>query len=226
MIPPIPTPIATCAFVVAAFCAACEHPPPPASPWQSTAILAPAPALALRHAPLAADIINDLHRGLALLEGSGSAAAILLAGAATLDEQAMRESAGARTLAIAAIYHTVQSRGLGAGFAQVRKLVDRMYAVAPKAPETRFALAYLRWFLLSDGVGGLRLADLEPKVAEDLLHQLDVLRQRHPTFDGPGIFDRHRIAAEAEAVRAMLARLPEAATATAPAVAATGTAAP
>ncbi len=214
------------ALSLVVFNAACEHPPPPASPWQSAALQSPPPTLALRHAPLASAVVDDLHRGLSVLEGASSAAAILLAGASTLDEEALRESAGARTLAIAAIYHTVQARGLGGGFAQVRKLVDRMYAVAPKAPETRFALAYLRWILLSDGSGGLRLDDLETTVARDLLHQLDVLRRVHPTFDGPGVFDRARIITESDAVRVLLAGLPEDATPTTEAAPTTETLAP
>jgi len=171
-------------------------------------------------------VIDDLYQGLSVLEGRGASATILLAGAATLDEGALRDSAGARTLAIHAIYHTVQNRGLSHGFPRVRRLVDRMYSVAPKAPETRFALAYLRWILLSDGRGGLRLADLEPQVATDLLGQLDRLRLEHPTFDGPGEFDRQRIVAEAKAVARLVAELPAAATVTGAAQPATGTEAP
>ena len=144
-----------------------------------------------------------------MLEGNGGAAALLLASATTLDDSALRDAAGARRLAIHAIYHTVHSRGLGSGFKQVRQLVDRMYGVAAKAPETRFALAYLRWILLSDGRGGLQLADMTPDVAQDLLAQLEILTRDHPDFDGPGDFDRDRLVAERDAVRALLANPPE-----------------
>ena len=172
-------------------------------------------------------MLGDLYAGLAVLEGDAAAAMVLLAGATTLDDAALRDAAGARSLVVAAIYHTVHSRGLGTGFKQVRELVDRMYGVAPKAPETRFALAYLRWILLSDGRGGLRMGDMEPEVARDLLTQLEILTRDHPDFDGPGDFDRQRLVTERDAVRALVRNqpapgkessegLPASATATAP----------
>lgn len=194
---------------------ACEHPPAPASPWQSSAIQRPPPPLALRQSALTRQVLDDLHDGLAVLEGANAAAMLLLAGATTLDDAAMRDAPGARRLVIAAIYHTVNSRGLGSGFKQVRELVDRMYGVAPKAPETRFALAYLRWILLSDGRGGLRLADMETEVARDLLTQLEHLTRDHPEFDGPGDFDRQRLVVERDAVGLLVQNLPASATATA-----------
>lgn len=195
-------------LVTLAICGACEHPPTPATSWQSSAVQRPPPALALRQSELASQMIADLYAGLAVLEGGSAAAMLLLAGAATLDDAALRDDAGARRLVVSAIYFTVHSRGLGTGFKQVRTLVDRMYALAPEAPETRFALAYLRWILLSDGKGGLRMADMEAQVAQGLLKQLDILTRDHPQFDGPGDFDRQRLVVERDAVRALLNKLP------------------
>lgn len=197
------------ATTLLALVAACGHEPAPSSPFQSPAASAPPPDLVLREQAWdSGEVLERFYYTLASLEGPVAAADLLLEAATGHSDEAFKTSAGARALAIHAIYRCVQARTLGERFERVRTLVDRMYRVSPEAAETRFALVYLRWLLLSDGRGGLRLGDLTRTVAVDLQAQLQVLAAEHPEFDGPGDFDRRRIAAERDAVGRLLADLP------------------
>ena len=194
-------------IAIAMIATACGHEPPPASPWQSTAMSGPAPQLALRQQVWdQSGPLNAWYEILASIEGRQAAADLLLTAANTADDDALANSTGARQLVVHAIYRSVQARSLGQRFTTIRPLVDRMYKVAEREPETQFALAYLRWILLSDGNNGLRSSGIELSVIRGLSSQLQSLVEEHPQWDGPGDFDRHRIARQRDAVRELLAR--------------------
>lgn len=189
--------------------ASCAHEPAPASAFRNPSVQAPPSELALREQVFGGgEAVGRLYDSLAALEGPSAAAGLLLEAATGASDEALKTSAGARTICSEAVYRAVQTRSLGDRFERVRALVDRLDRVAPKAPQTLFSLAYLRWLLISDGRGGLRLGDLQPQVARDLQIQLATLAREHPDFDGPGDFDRRRIAGERDAVALLLTGLP------------------
>ncbi|GEM_PF-312785 len=193
------------AVVAMLMCAACHHEPVPASPFTPIAASTAPKPLAMRVAD-AGDTatLNRLFDALAAYEGEKFVADAMLTAAVRIDDDALQNAAGARVLAAHAVYRTVQARRLGARFADVRQLVDRMFRARPKAPETRFALAYLRWILVADGNGGIHGKGIDRAVVRDLAANLGALATKHKTFDGPGDFDRHRIAREFEAVQRFL----------------------
>ena len=196
----------------------CRHAAAPSSPWQSVAVTQPPPSLVLMQAPAdGAGVITALHDALASLEGRKPAARLLLSVAMSWDDATLKAASGARKTAIAAIYHAVQAGVLGQQFKQIRDLVDRMVKHAPKAPETHFALAYLRWILISDGAGSVARRGMGEDVLKDLHKNLDTLVTQHPTFDGPGDFDRQRIRRERDSVLLLLQTAKPAAQGTAPA---------
>jgi hypothetical protein len=150
-------------------------------------------------------------QAIAAVEGAPAAARAWLALAARQDDRSLKDRAGSRRLVIEAVVRTVQAGTLGEQFETLRGVVDRLYRAAPTAAETRFALAYLRWILLSNGEGGLRRGDVDLDVIRDLEQQLATLLREHPDFVGPAEFDAPRLTRELEGVRALL---PAAATAT------------
>ncbi len=183
----------------------CRHAAAPSSPWQSVAVTQPPPGLVLMQAPAdGAGVLAALHDALVSLEGRKPAARMLLSVAVSWDDATLQAASGARKTAIAAIYHSVQAGVLGEQFQQIRDLVDRMVKHAPKTPETHFALAYLRWILISDGAGSVARRGLGVDVLKDLHKNLNALVTEHPTFDGPGEFDRQRIRRERDSVWLLL----------------------
>ncbi len=196
----------------------CRHAPKPATPWQPVAMKKAPPSLVLMQAPAdGAGVIEALHDALAQLEGRKPAARMLLSVAISWDDATLQASAGARRVAISSIYATVQAGVIGEQFKQIRGLVDRMVKHAGKTAETRFALAYLRWILVSDGAGTLARRGLGDGVLKDLRSNLSALVTEHPTFDGPGDFDRHRIRRELASVTALMAQKSKAVAAPTPA---------
>lgn len=192
----------------------CEH-----EPAAKTAFGAPEaapPGLLLRERTLGAGATADHHvlgemwSTLSTIEGPEAAATALLQLAARQDDASLRDRAGARRLVIEAVVRTVQSGALGDRFEVLRSVVDRLYRAAPTAAETRFALGYLRWILLSDGRGGLRAGSVDASVVQDLIAQFESLLRDHPEFVGPAEFDAARLRRELEGVRALA--LPRAAT--------------
>ncbi len=194
--------------VVAGACVAiaggCEHEAAPVELWQAEG--APTPALSLRAAPLHDPaVLPALWRGLAAVEGDVAAAQVVLTLATRQDDDALRDDAGARRLVIEAVVRLVQSGQLSERFEALRGVVDRLYRAAPEAPETRFALAYLRWILVADGEGRVERRSVEQSVLVDLHTQLSALVRDTPTFDGPPPFDAAWIRQARDAVKAKLA---------------------
>ena len=185
--------------------AACSHPPPPASPWTPvTAATAPAP-LAMRVATVDnSQLLNDFFDALSAYEGGKFCAEAMLTSASRLPDDALSGDRGSRLLAIAAVYRIVETRALGEHFPAIKTLVDRLHRLAPKSPETRFALAYLRWILVHAGDGEVRAGELDRAVIVDLAANLKALVKQHPEFDGPGRFDRAQIRRAHLAVQGLL----------------------
>lgn len=187
---------------------ACQHEPAPASAFGPADELPP--GLVLPAVELGADAradhatLGELWRSLAAVEGEPAAAAALLTLAARQDDASLKERPGARRLAIEAVVRTVQAGALSQRFEELRGVVDRLYRTAPSAAETRFALAYLRWILVSDGAGGVRRGDVDASVIRDLEQQLSTLLREQPDFRGPAEFDADRLRRELIAVRALL----------------------
>lgn len=171
----------------------CEHEPAPASAF--TPVGRPPPALSLHvMAPVDSAAMTRLWGALVAVEGQALAADALLELASRADDDTLRDHEGARRLVIEAIYRVVQSGSLGKQFERLRPIVDRLVRQAPTAPETRFALAYLRWIVLSDGKGGLSERPVNDDISRELGLQLGALVAEHPEFNGPGAFDAQRIA--------------------------------
>jgi hypothetical protein len=189
----------------------CEHAAPLSDGWVPAGEQA-AP-VALAEVPLDARTIEAVFDAAAQVRRSRAVADALLDAAHAMPAEAFADAPGARAMVIASIYRLVQLGAVGERFTTIRDVVDRMTRAAPAAPETRFAAAYLRWILVSDGRGGLRLGRLDPAVGRELAAALEQLAREHPTFDGPGGFDRRRIRAEAALARASFG-LPAAATGT------------
>lgn len=185
----------------------CEH-----EPAAKTAFGAPEatpPGLLLRERSLGADaaadhqVLGEIWTTLSTIEGPEPAATALLQLASRQDDASLRDRAGARRLVIEAVVRTVQSGALGDRFEVLRGVVDRLYRAAPTAAETRFALGYLRWILLSDGRGGLRAGGVDASVVQDLIAQFETLLRDHPDFVGPAEFDAARLRRELAGVRAL-----------------------
>lgn len=189
----------------ACVCCACSHPPAPPSPWSAVSAPTPAPPLAMRVATITdSKLLNDFYDALAAYEGGKFCAESMLTAAARLSDDALKVDQGARLLAVHAVYRIVQNRALGSHFPTIRKLVDRLHRASAKSPETRFALAYLRWILVHTGDGQVRANDLDQAVIADLHRNLAALVHEHPKFDGPGEFDRQRIVAAERSVAGLL----------------------
>lgn len=204
--------------IAAAVCLAsgCEHEAAPIEAWQSPE--GPTPALSLRAAPLRDPAtLPGLWRGLAAVEGDVAAAQLLLTLAGRQDDDALRVDEGARRLVIEAVVRLVQAGQLSERFEALRAVVDRLYRTAPEAPETRFALAYLRWILVADGEGRVERRSVDESVMVDLHSQLAALVRDTPAFDGPPPFDAAWIRRARDAVKAKLG--PATAPAAAPAAA-------
>jgi len=201
-----------CGLALALTLAACRHEPPPPSVWVATARLAAPPPLQLAEVPLGDHgAWNRLLDGLALVGGEEELPTVLQTMASRIDAAELARNPGARQLVGQAIYRMVRAQGFAERFEAIRGLVDRLQAAAPDAPETLFSRAFLRWVLLSDGQGRLALNDLDPAIVRDLRADLAALIAQHPTFDGPGVFDRRRLRAELAAVDILLATVPAAA---------------
>jgi hypothetical protein len=102
----------------------------------------------------------------------------------------------------------VQAGQLSERFEALRGVVDRLYRAAPEAPETRFALAYLRWILVADGEGRVERRSVDESVLLDLHTQLSALVRDTPTFAGPPPFDARWIRQARDAVKAKLGAAP------------------
>lgn len=203
-------------ILIPALALACEHRPPPASPF-GPAGQPPAP-LVLREVAMPEqaelDILLD---GLNALGAQQQVTAMLEAELLRADSLELARGEAARRLVMTAVVRLSHTTDFMEHFGAIRKAVDAMLAVAPDAPETRFCRAYLRWILLADGKGGLRLGELEPHVVRDLGGDLRYLTQRYPNWRGPGEFDPPRIRLELARVDVLLlTALPHAQTEAAP----------
>lgn len=173
---------------------ACQHAPPPPTPWSAVSRPSEPPALALRVSQVSdSAMLNAFYEALAAYEGGQFCAETMLTSAQRIDDHSLSTLAGARLVAIHAVYRIVETRSLGKHFPAVRKLVDRLYRAAPQSPETRFATAYLRWILVNAGDGKVAANELDPSVIRDLQASLKALAEKHPNFDGPGAFDAAQI---------------------------------
>ena len=194
----------------------CQHEPKASTPWQPVMATTTPPPLVLSVAEVTSSaLLNQFYESLAAYEGEKTCAQMLLTAAVRFDDDVLAADAGARLIAAHAVFRSVQAGALSQSFKEIRGLVDRMVKAAPRAPETRFALAYLRWILVSgDPDFGGKPDDRD--VLRDLHTNLAALADDAPTFDGPGDFDRSRIAAERESVRRRLAVATPAAAAVTP----------
>ena len=186
---------------------ACEHSPPPTSPFLPAGQVPP--PLVLHEVELPAQLELDvLLDGLEALGARNQVSALLEDELQRVDRQELARSPDARRLVATAVVRLSHSEDFMARFHAIRKAVDALLAVAPDAPETRFCRAYLRWILLADGQGGLRMGELAPRVVEDLAGDLRFLTQRYPDWRGPSGFDPPRLRVELARVEALLATLP------------------
>ncbi len=194
------------ALVLLVGVAGCHHEPPPSSPWQSTLVAGPPPPLVLNVAPVTdSAMLNTFCDALATYEGRALTADILMTSAGRFTVPVLADNAGARLIAAHAVYRAVQAQALSKRFKDIRQLVDNLVKAAPTAAETRFALAYLRWILVTaDADFGRRPRDRG--VIEDLVTNLERLSTDYPRFDGPGDFDRERIRSELAAMKLRLSR--------------------
>ena len=194
----------------------CEHRMPPATPWVAAGEASP--PLQLHEAPLPAmadlDVLWD---GLDSMGAQRQVWTMLTDFLLRVDGATLAQSEPARRLVANAVVRLSHAPDFMEHFAAVRKAVDALLAVAPDAPETRFCRGYVRWILLADGQGGLKLGALEPRVVQDLAADLRFLAQRYPDWRGPGEFTAARLRLELSRVDALLASVaPHAATETAP----------
>lgn len=206
-------------FSLALLCAGgltgCRHDGAVPGPWRSSKSRAHGPSLVLNETPLGDHAVVDrLHEVWVQLEGRKGAARLFLSTAMTLDDESLRASNGARQVVAYAVYQAVQAGLLSVRFAEIRAVVDRLVRLAPKAPETRFTLGYLRWILVADASGQLKRKEVGRAVAMELHRNLDLLVREHPRYDGPGVFDRRRIRTERDAAAVYLTHLPDESTGT------------
>ncbi len=198
------------------FLLACEHRPPPASPFQPAGQTPPPLVLHEVELPPMAEL-DGLFDGLNAMGAQQQLWTLLEAYLQHVDSRALAQNPAARRLVANAVVRLSHAPDFMEHFAAIRKAVDTLLAVAPDAPETHFCRAYLRWILLADGQGGLRMGELTPRVVQDLAGDLRVLTQRFPDWRGPGDFTAERLRLELARVDALLATVaPRAATETAP----------
>lgn len=199
----------------------CRHTPRPAGLTVTLASGAVAPPVVLAELPLATEASwQPLLESLTLLGGDEEKADLLGTLAAELRRDDLARVPAARRLCIEAVYALVQRPDFSARFDAVRKLVDNLHAAAPSSPEARFARAFLRLVLLSDGQGGLTTEGIEVRILSDLQVDLAGLVRDYPTFVGPGEYTPAFLAQRSAQVAGLLAGL-----AVGPAGAATPTAA-
>ncbi len=192
--------------------AACRHEAPASTQWQSPAFAGDPPMLALHSvavSPASSSVgpgsaIDDMAEAWTQIGAQRTFTEALLEGTRTLTDEVLAAPSG-RLLACHAVYRAVESGQLGERFAVVRTIVDRLVKLAPDTAETSFALAWLRWILLERRNGEVVRGDIDRDVLVDLEGLLGRLAHQHPDWDGPGAFDRRRIAAEHRAVVALLA---------------------
>ncbi len=164
--------------------AGCEHAAAPVTAWQP--VEAQAHGLALHAVPLSTPgATAALADALAMVEGDAASPVLMLKLCGQLDDATLRGESGARELATMAMVRLVGSGGLSRHFELLRGTVDRLYRLAPEANETRFALAYLRWILVSDGVGGVGAGPHDRDVLRELEVQLAALSALGEAFVGP-----------------------------------------
>ena len=210
----------------------CEHAAAPVTAWQPAQAQAQAHGLALHAVPLSTPGATvALADALAMVEGDAATPVLLLRLCGQLDDATLGGEAGARQLATLAMVRLVSSGGLSRHFELLRGTVDRLYRLAPEATETHFALAYLRWILVSDGLDGVGAGPHDREVLRELDVQLAALAALGEAFDGPDGHDAawvrraqlalasHRSAAAVEAPNAAteISDLPPASTPTLPA---------
>ena len=195
--------------------AACEHRPPPPSPFQP-ASEAP-PTLVLHEAPLPPVAELD-----AILDGVNAIGAAqhlwqaLEAFLAQVDGQELARNPDARRLVANAVVRLSHAPDFMEHFSVIRKAIDALVAASPDAPEARFCRAYMRWILMADGQGGLRPGELGPRIVQDLAADLRFLVQRYPDWQGPGEFTAARLRLELARVEALPVAPAKAATEAAP----------
>ncbi len=186
---------------------ACEHRPPPATPWVPAG--QPPPPLVLHEVPLPPMAeLDALFDGLNAIGGHKTVWQALHAFLANVDGATLAANPAARELLANAVVRVSHAPDFMEHFTGIRQAVDALGAVAPDAPETHFCRAYLRWILLADGEGGLRMGELAPRVVQDLAGDLRALTQRYPQWRGPGEFDTARLRLELARVEALLATVP------------------
>jgi hypothetical protein len=186
--------------------AACEHRPPAATPFQPAGTgVAP---VVLHEVDLPqTEELDAILDGLNAIGAQRQVWTLLFDFLEHVQSAELGQSEGARRLVANAVVRVSHAPDFMEHFGGVRKAVDALLAVAPDGAETRFCRAYLRWILLADGQGGLRLGELEPRVVVDLAGDLRFLTQRYPTWRGPGEFDPARLRAELARVEAFTAAL-------------------
>ncbi len=183
---------------------ACEHRPPPASPFQPAG--QPPPPLVLHEVALPPSVeLDRLLDGLNAIGAHQAVWSLLEDFLQSVDGPTLAHNPAARQLVANAVVRVSHAPDFMEHFPDIRKAVDALLAVSPDAPETRFCRAYLRWILLADGQGGLRMGSLEPRVVADLANDFRHLTQTYPNWRGPGEFDPPRLRQELARVEALLA---------------------
>jgi len=216
------TALALPAVVLGWLTVGCRHTPRPAALTVALASGAVPPPVVLAELPLTTEASwQPLLESLTLLGGEEEKADLLGTLAAELRRDDLAKVPAARRLCIEAVYALVQRPDFSARFDAVRKLVDNLHAAAPSSPEARFARAFLRLVLLSDGQGGLTTEGIEVRILSDLQVDLAGLARDYPTFAGPGEYTPAFLAQRSAQVAGLLAGLP-----VGPAGAATPAAAP
>ncbi len=203
-------------IAVALLAVACEHRPPAATPFQPAG--QPLSPIVLHEAELPpTEELDVLLDGLNALGAQQQVWTMLVEFLQRVDPRELAQSESARRLVANAVVRTSHAPDFMEHFAAVRQAVDALLQVMPDAAETRFCRAYMRWILLADGHGGLRLGELEPRIVTDLAADLRFVIERYPTWRGPGGFDANRLRVELARVDALAARLlPRVPTETAP----------
>ena len=213
---PIVVTLACCIFGAAA----CRHQPSAPSQW-GPAGQAPPPLL-LAQTPLSdGPAIEKIIDSFGLLGAGDEGLTLLLGSARQIPRLRLQSDQGARRWIALGVYRAVRSSGFAERFDSVRLLVDNLHAAAPDAPEAIFCRALLRLALLQERDGKLVAAGIERSIIHDLARDMKVLTAAHAAWDGPGEYDRQRLARDQQRVAALLATLPADTTPTAgqPAVA-------
>ncbi len=158
---------------------------------------------------------NALIDSMLLMGAEDDVVAMLLTSAGQISAAQMKANPSTRLWIAQSVYRLVRAPGFSSRFEAIRKIVDTLQGAAPQSAEAAFCRAFLRWILLADGKGGMKLAGLDRQIAIDLQRDLGAIVEKHPSFVGPGDFTRARMIAELAAVNALLLQpvvLPVAAT--------------